>query len=180
MRIKSVASLVIGTAVIVALAAPASAQARPSTPAKSSMSSSTSDKGEVGIAYSFLHLDGVNQGGGFDAYYARNFRQTDMGSLAFVGDFSLNHGGGFTTTFYTGGLRVNFKTKSKVKFYGQVTLGVVHDDTAFTMLFGGGAKFPVNHGKFDAYTQVDFPVAFFSNDTTSGVRWNIGVAFPIR
>jgi hypothetical protein len=177
---KSVASLVIGTAFIAAVAAPALAQARPSTPAKSSATaSSSSDKGELGVAYSFLHLGGENAGGGFDAYFAKNFRSNSMGSLAIVGDFSFNHGNGGSIEFYTGGVRQTFKTKSKLKVYGQATLGLVHDDNAFVLIFGGGVKYPI-HPKIDFFSQVDFPIAFFSGDTQGGVRWNIGVAIPIK
>src|SRR5262249_8850008 len=144
-RIKSVATLVIGTAFLAASAAPALAQARPAAPAKSSTTaSSSSDKGEFGVAYSFLHLGGANAGGGVDAYFAKNFRSNGAGTVAILGDFSLHHGDGGTATFYTGGVRETFKSKSKLKVYGQATLGLVHDDNAFALLFGGGVKYPIN------------------------------------
>ncbi len=177
---KSVATLVIGTAFLVASAAPALAQARPSAPAKSSTTaSSSSSKGEFGVAYSFLHLGGDNAGAGFDAYFAKNFRSNGAGTLAILGDFSLHHTNGNTGEFYTGGVRETFKSSSKVKFYGQATLGLFHDDNAFALLFGGGVKYPINP-KIDVYTQIDFPIVFFSGDTQSGIRWNVGIAIPIK
>jgi hypothetical protein len=172
-----------GTAMMVAFAAPAMAQARPAAPAaKTSSSMSSSDSGaDFGIGYSYLHIDGVSAAAGFDAFYAKDFKTMNSGSLGFVGDFSVNHASDGTAEFVTGGVRVNFKGSSKAKFYGQVTGGLSHfpSESQFVLDFGGGVKLPMEGKKFGVYAQVDFPVVFFSGDTQTGFRLNVGITIPV-
>jgi hypothetical protein len=181
-----VISFVIGTAFLVALSAPAAmAQARPSAPAaKPAASSSASDSnGDFGVGYSFLNGSGSSAGAGFDAFYAKDFRTMSMGSLGFVGDFSVNHGNGGTAELVTGGARINFKGSStmKAKIYGQVTGGLAHafNSSQFELDFGGGVTYPLSGKKFGLYGQVDFPVVFFSGGSITFFRLNVGITMPI-
>jgi hypothetical protein len=183
-RNKGVMTLALGTAVLVAFAAPAMAQARPAAPPATTSSSTTSSDpgGEFGIGYSFLHLGGASAAAGFDAYYTQDFRTMSIGSLGFVGDFSVNHSGTFGTgELVTGGVRVNFKTSSKAKFYGQVTGGLSHfpSESQFVLDFGGGVGMPLQGKNFDVFAQVDFPVVFFAGASETGFRLNVGVAIPV-
>lgn len=183
MRIKSVMTLVLGMAVLVACAAPAMAQARPAAPPAKMSSPTTSDSnGEFGIGYSYLHIAGVGAPAGFDAYYTKDVSTMSMGSLGFIGDFSVNHFTGGTAELVTGGARLNFKGgSSKAKFYGQVTGGLAHafSSSRFALDFGGGVDMPLQGKKFDVFAQIDFPVVFFSGNTSTGLRLNVGVAIPV-
>jgi hypothetical protein len=180
---KSVATFVFVAATMVAIAAPAMAQARPSAPAKTSPTSTVSSDStaDFGIGYSFLHFDGTNAAAGFDAFYAKDFRSMNSGSLGFVGDVSVNHASEGTGEFVTGGVRASFKGSSKAKFYGQVTGGLSHfpSESQLVIDFGGGVKLPMEGKKFGLYAQVDFPVVFFSGDTQTGLRLNVGVTVPV-
>ncbi len=181
MRIKSVISLVLGTAVLVAFAAPAMAQARPAAPAAASTPSSDSTS-EFGIGYSFMHIDTENAAAGFDAYYDKDVSTMSMGSVAFVGDFSVNHFPSATGELITGGVRVKFKAgSSKAKFHAQVTGGLAHAfaSSQFALDFGGGVDMPLQGKNFDLFAQVDFPIVFFSGASSTGFRLNVGVAIPV-
>ena len=169
---------------LVAVAAPAMAQARPAPAATKSSPSSTvsSDStADFGIGYSFAHIDSANAAAGFDAFYAKDFRTMDMGSLGFVGDFGVNHASGGTAEFVLGGVRIGFKGNSKAKLYAQVTGGLSHFPAAsqFAIDFGAGVKLPMQGKKFGLFAQVDFPVVFFSGDTETGFRFNVGLDIPI-
>lgn len=183
MRIKSVISLVLGTAVLVAFAAPAMAQARPAAPAAASSSTTPSDSAaEFGIGYSFMHIDTENAAAGFDAYYDKDVSTMSMGSLAVVGDFSVNHFPSATGELITGGVRVKFKGgSSKAKFHAQVTGGLAHAfaSSQFALDFGGGVDMPLQGKNFDLFAQVDFPIVFFSGASSTGFRLNVGVAIPV-
>lgn len=183
MRIKSVMTLVLGTAVLVAFAAPAMAQARPAAPAAASSSTTPSDSAaEFGIGYSYMHIASEGAAAGFDAYYTKDVSTMSTGSLGFVGDFSVNHFTSATAELVTGGVRANFKGgSSKAKFYGQVTGGLAHAFSAsrFALDFGGGLDMPLQGKNFDLFAQVDFPVVFFSGQTNTGFRLNVGIAIPV-
>jgi len=182
-RIKSVMTLVMGTAMTVALAAPAFAQARPAAPAAktSSMSSSSDSAADFGIGYSFLHIANGNAPAGFDVYYAKDMKPMSSGSLGFVVDASVNHGDGSTLELVTGGVRASFKGSAKAKFYAQVTGGLAHafEESKFVVDFGGGIKLPMEGKKFGVFAQVDFPIVFFTGSTEKGFRINVGVTFPV-
>jgi hypothetical protein len=180
-RIKSVITLVLGTAVFVAFAAPAMAQARPAAPAAASTTSSDST-GEFGIGYSYLHIGGESAPAGFDAYYTKDVSTMSMGSVGFIGDFSVNHLTSATAELVTGGARLNFKGgSSKAKFHAQVTGGIAHafSSSRFALDFGGGLDMPLQGKNFDFFAQVDFPVVFFSGATETGLRLNVGIAIPV-
>lgn len=182
MRIKTVTTLLLGAAVIVAWATPALAQAKPA-PASSSSSSSTS-AGQFGIGYSFLRISGLSAGAGFDANYTKDVTTMSMGSVGYLVDFSVNHSGTFgTAEFVDGGVRLNFKTSGNTKatFYGLVTVGLAHAETTnnFAIDFGGGADIPLTGKNFGLFAQVDFPVVMFSGASSTGLRLNVGVTVPV-
>lgn len=182
MRIKSVMTLVLGTAVLVAFAAPAMAQARPTAPAASSSTASSDSAAEFGIGYSYLRIGGEGAPAGFDAYYTKDVSTMSMGSLGFIGDFGVNHFTDGTAELVTGGVRLNFKGgSSKAKFYGQVTGGLAHafSSSQFALDFGGGVDMPLQGKNFDFVVQIDFPVVFFSGASETGLRLNVGVAIPV-
>lgn len=184
MRIKSVTTAIFGAALLVAFAAPAMAQAKPAAPAASSTSMSTGDA-DFGIGYSYLHIDAGSAAGGFDAFYDKDFRSMNMGSLGYVVDFSVNHGNGGTAEFGTGGVRVNFKGNMKAKLYGQATAGFSHfgggggGESQLVIDFGGGLNMPIQGKKFGFFAQIDFPVVFFSGASSTGLRLNVGITMPI-
>jgi hypothetical protein len=180
-RIKSVTTLILGVAVLVACAAPAMAQARPTAPPPSS-SSSSSSSGDFGIGYSFLHIGGASAAAGFDAFYTKDVSTMSSGSLGYVVDFSVNHSGLFGTgELATGGVRANFKSSSKAKFYGQATGGFSHFPASSQLVidFGGGVDYPLQGQKFDLFVQADFPIVFFTGAKETGFRLNVGITMPV-
>ena len=84
----------------------------------------------------------------------------------------------------TGGVRANFKSNSKAKFYGQVTGGLSHfpSESQFVLDFGGGVVMPLEGKNFSLFAQVDFPVVFFggSAGTSTGFRLNVGGVFAVH
>ncbi|HEY6358418.1 MAG TPA: hypothetical protein VIX35_09245, partial [Vicinamibacterales bacterium] len=120
-------TLVLGAAVLVAFAAPAMAQARPTAPPATSSTAPSDSTSEFGIGYSFMHISSESAGAGFDAFYDKDVSTMSMGSLAVIGDASVNHFPSATGELLTGGVRAKFKGgSSKAKFYGQVTGGIAH------------------------------------------------------
>jgi hypothetical protein len=180
---KSVTTFVLGTAVLVAFAAPAMAQARPAPAAAKTPTTPTasSDSADFGIGYSFAHIAQANAAAGVDAFYAKDFRSMSSGSLGFVADVSVNHASGGTAEFATGGVRIGFKGSSKAKFYAQVTGGLAHfpASSQFALDFGGGVKLPMEGKKFGLFAQVDVPMVFFSGNTQTGFRLNVGLDIPV-
>jgi hypothetical protein len=179
-RIKSVTTAILGTAVLVAFAAPAMAQARPAAPATSSTSTSSGDA-DFGIGYSFLHLFNANAPVGFDANYSKDFSSMSSASLGFVGDFSFNHFSGGSTELFDGGVKFGFKGNDKFTPYALVTGGLGHapGSSNFVLDFGGGVKMPLQGKKFGVFAQVDFPIVFATGGSSTGFRLNIGINMPV-
>jgi hypothetical protein len=183
-RIKSVMTLVLGTAVLVAFAAPAMAQARPTaSPATTSSSTPSNDSnGEFGIGYSFLHLFSANAPVGFDANYSKDISTMSSASLAILGDFSFNHFSGGSTEFFDGGVKFGFKGNDKFTPYALVTGGLGHatGSSNFVLDFGGGVTMPLNGKSFDLFVQADFPIVFATGAKSTGFRLNVGIAIPLK
>ena len=182
MRIKSAMTLVLGTALLVACAAPAMAQARPAaSPAKTSTTSSDSN-GEFGIGYSYLHLFSANAPVGFDANYSKDVSTMSSASLGILGDFSFNHFSGGSTEFFDGGVKFGFKGNDKFTPYALVTGGLGHatGSSNFVLDFGGGVTMPLNGKSFDVFAQVDFPIVFVTGGHSTGFRLNVGIAIPLK
>jgi hypothetical protein len=182
-RIKSVTTLVLGTALLVASAAPAWAQARPSTtPAKTSSSTTSSDTGSFGIGYSFAHFSGFNAPVGFDANFTKDFSTMSSASVGFVGDFSFNHGSNGSVELADGGVEFGFKGNEKVTPYVLVTGGLGHAPGAskFALDFGGGVRMPLTGKSFGFFAQVDIPIIFFTGNKQTGLRLNVGITIPMK
>jgi hypothetical protein len=181
-RIKSVMTLVLGTAVLVAFAAPAMAQARPTTSSAPASSTSSDSNGEFGIGYSFLHLFTLNAPVGFDANYSKDVSTMSSASLAILGDFSFNHFSGASTELFDGGVKFGFKGNDKFTPYALVTGGLGHStgSSNFVLDFGGGVTAPLSGKSFDLFAQVDFPIVFGNGGHSTGFRLNVGIAIPLK
>jgi hypothetical protein len=181
-RIKSVTTFVLGTALLVAYAAPAMAQARPTTAPASSSTTSSDSSGQFDIGYSYLHLNSASAPVGFDANYSKDVSTMSNASLGILGDFSFNHFSGGSTEFFDGGVKFGFKGNPKFTPYALVTGGLGHatGSSNFTLDFGGGVTMPLNGKAFDLFVQADIPVVFATGGHFTGFRLNVGIAIPLK
>jgi hypothetical protein len=181
-RIKRVMTWVLGTALLVACAAPAMAQARPAAPPASTSSTAASDSnGEFGVGYSFFRFFGANAPVGFDANYSKDVSATSRASIAVLGDFSFNHFSGGSSELFDGGLKFGFKGNGTATPYTLFTGGIDHSTggSKFTLDFGGGVKMPLSGKAFDFFAQVDFPIVF-GPPRHAGIRLSVGIAIPLK
>jgi hypothetical protein len=160
-RIGSVKSVLIGSAFLLATAAPVFAQ------------------GTVGAGLSFLHDDGATATG-FTIDYASVKPATDKATFGFVGDFGLNKFDGGTVTSYLGGVRVAIPGNAKVKPFAQFVIGAEHCCGSTDLAFqpGAGVDFAVSP-TLDVRVQVDFRTVRADGDTFNAQRYTFGIAIPV-
>ena len=150
---------------------------------------------DVAAGYSYLHVGGVdgstgtnmNGGSGNVGLNVSNW----LGLVADVGVYHASPAGvGLTTSTYTFGPRVSYRSTSRVVPFGQFLLGGAHfaasyagasaTSNPFAYSFGGGADFPIsNSGRVSLRPEVDY-VGFHENGTTeNSVRISAGIVFHL-
>lgn len=177
-RSRTVGNVVILTALMFALAAPAAAQTR----ASSSSSSGSGDSTLVGVGLSFLNGGGASGVGVAADVRLPDLKSTDILGLGIVGDVGLNREFGASIITVGGGVRATFKIQSNPKImpYGQFLIGIEHCCGQTELYFGPGFgldfafKDTMNfRGQLD-FRHVNTPVVGF-NET----RFWFGVSFPL-
>jgi hypothetical protein len=159
----------LAAALVVAVTAPAAAQATrtgPETAVGGGLTISTGGNvTEVGIKFDFT----------------RAIREMTNGNLAIVAEFGFQNGDGFNTILPAGGVRYNLDLPdAPVKVFVQGLVGVhmfrsdFGNESALTIAPGGGVRFPVNN-MIDVYGQFDIFLAFFEGDTETNPRISGGI-----
>lgn len=169
MRIRKVTGLILGSAFLLASAAPAAAQ---------------SNQTEVGVSYSILKMYDLTAPAGFAVDFGKQIAPMGGGSLGIVGEFGLNR---FTDDVLIesenqvslmGGVRFAGPRSGKIRPFGQVLAGLLSsfEEQDFAIQPGVGVNVNLTP-TMDWRVQVDFPIDFAESDTYKGFRFNVGLVW---
>jgi hypothetical protein len=180
-RTATLRSLILGTAFLVTLSAPAAAQIPAAT-------SSGSDS-EFGLMYSYLHFGYAGANFGVNADYGKILTKPSGGwglRWGAKGDVGFHHFSGYSFgTFQGGATLTSEKYLPRLKPYLEALVGIGHftgvgssTDTLLTLGFGG--DIPLAGKAFDLRIQIDSVHDFFSGGNDVAWRYSVGVAVPIK
>lgn len=187
MRIRTPATLVIGAALLFALAAPAAAQG-------------TVQPGILlGAGISFMHEEGLTATG-FSVNVAKDVYGMNSAAVGIVVDFGLHKDteellgvdASVTITTFLAGLRVTATSNDKFTPFGQFMLGTGHgsvsvdvageqfdeSQNALTFAFGGGVNVKLNES-VNFLAQLDFLAFRFEGEAANDVRFLFGISTRI-
>ena len=177
MRFRTVINAFTGVAVVLTLALPVAALAKPA-PAGSP------DAGaRFGAMYSFEHLEGGSAPGGFVVNFVTPFGELSGMSLGLGGELAVNKYKCCTDISGRGGVTLNFKDQAKMKLFIQALLGFLHytghnPGTDFSLLFGGGVIVPMEGKGFDVIVQAGVPIDII-HGAHAGFRFDAGIVFNL-
>lgn len=186
MLIRSVKTILAGTALLLAFALPASAQ----------------DKGRFGVGLSFLGDEG---GTGVQGSVTGPFKTTASGrALSWIVDGSFHHKSvlevGWTNILVQGGVQTSgpLGSDGKIEWFGHGMVGLNHysfadalfgdlcdtlgvdcggtSGNAILITPGGGVAYKVND-KTSIFGQLDIPIAISGDGNGSTTRFTIGALF---
>jgi hypothetical protein len=171
-RIRTITSFILGSAFLLASAAPAAAQ--------------TSTKAEVGVSYSILKMYDLTAPIGFAVDFGKQITSVGAGSLGIVGEFGMNR---FTDDIivedenqfsFMGGVRFAGPQSGKIRPFGQFLVGGLSsfEQNDFAVQPGAGININIKEN-MDWRVQVDFPIDFAENETFKGFRFNVGLVWWI-
>ena len=97
-----------------------------------------------------------------------------------VGEVNFSRFEGATVATVMGGFRAAERVAPRAKVFGQLLVGLWHDDagTDFALQPGAGIDVPVNP-RFDLRVRLDFPIDFFEGAHQTATRFGVGVVIPI-
>jgi hypothetical protein len=183
---KTTTSWLAGMILLVALAAPAAAQAvGSSTPA----STSDTTVPELAVTTGLLHFGGFGSWLGFDANYAtKTFTQpaTALGlRMGVVVEAGVHKFSGDTLENVQGGVNLTadkFFGPPRIKWYGHVMFGIGHfaegTDQLFTL--AAGADIPLQDKGFKVRAELAQVWDIFSGGHQVAWRYSIGIALPLK
>ncbi len=159
--------------------------------------STRSAKGEIGLTYSFMRLEGVNASAGIGLDASRAItRSANNVDILLVGDASINRFAATaefdaaTQSQIMGGVRFAGRMSGGASPFAQVLAGVVSccEETSTAFMVGVGVSAPSGTRNTRLRIQADFPTVFYKAGTTdgeaydayrkTGVRVNAGIAIP--
>lgn len=177
MRTRTILNLLIAIALVFTVAAPAAAQGV-----------ATSDRPLVAFGLSFLNVEDTT-GTGFGVDFAKQIRTMDKAAISLVGDVSFHHYEFGNAFGFLGGARITATTAAKYHPFGQFMVGATKfsssdcegdgcSETPFTIAFGGGVDVHIND-KWNLRGQLDIPIYMFEGDSSTGIRFTVGVSTRI-
>jgi hypothetical protein len=192
------AGVLIFTAVIGGIAAPASAQAAPASAQAPPASAQpvTSPNLEASIGYQLLHIPGETYPFGFNVDVSRavNDRWRLVGELGLAMDEQNESGvSGDLSYFHFGGGPRLVAPMGRVQPFVQLLAGAVHprasllvngtpvddNDWAFMLQPGAGISIPAGN-VVSVFGQADYRRAFFREEGENEFRFSFGVRFGLR
>jgi hypothetical protein len=181
-RTRTVLRLLIASAFVLALAAPAAAQG-----------TAGNERPLVAAGLSFLNVS-ESTAIGFAVDFAKQVRPMDKAAISIVGDVNFHHEGGEdgfgggNAFGFLGGVRFTSTTNEQYQPFGQFLLGGTRfsasdcdedcSETPFTISFGGGIDVRIND-KWNFRGQLDIPIFMFEGESETGVRFMFGVSTRI-
>jgi hypothetical protein len=186
-RIRTL-GLAVGTALMIFLATPASAQMRssasflPSTtaPAAAAMANGPAT---VAVGVSFLHLGDFDvTAKGFSANVGVPVKTSGNMAISVAGDFGYHKDQGDHATSFLGGVRVSSTANAQFTPGGEFLIGATSfgpdGETATTFAFGGFVDIKLND-KISFRGQIDFMHFSFNDGSTNGQRFMFGISVPM-
>lgn len=159
--------------------------------------SSRAAQGEIGVAYSFMRLEGVSASTGIGVDASRVLgRSANNVDILLVGDVSINHFGATTELEATtqsqvmAGVRFAGRMSGGASPFAQLLGGAVAccGGTSPAVMVGVGVSAPLGKQRTRLRLQADFPTVFnkagisdgvaYEAYRSTGVRVNAGVAIP--
>jgi hypothetical protein len=162
-----------GLGLVLALAAPAQAQA-------------TREAGAlVKAGISFLRVEG-EMGTGFHVDFGKAMSEMNNGTIDIVVEFGFHNFGDFDVSFLEvgGGPRFSFTPEgAKIKVFVQVPVGLFRVSSGgsangFYFAPGGGVLFDLTEA-VKAFGQLDFVIGRIQGETDNALRFTFGVAFGV-
>ena len=183
MRIRSLAPILTGFALLVVLAAPASAQTviRKPAPLSSNASSLANSPGpRLSADYTFFHFSDGNYPLGFLVDFSQPLTEGSKTPVSVVGQFGWHHASGDSFGSILGGARIGFAGSDNVAPFVQGLVGTTLSPGNFMIEFDGGADIRLNpKDKWCVRVAAGIPIIFETGGHSTSFQVSFGVSMNL-